>query len=163
MERDEIESTIPRFMASSAISRCVQCVIARPLSCGASHASATIAQICSALNVAGVPGCRGIGQPLRNAGMEVLRPLPPPPLDRGATDTECVRRRPHADTLTRQQDNPRTDRQLLRASRLSFERFQLLTLTIGDEDRGRTKQRHRKNTGTDEQNSILQRSRQKRH
>ena len=55
MEREEIDVTIPRFIASSAISRCVQCVIARPLSGGASQASAMIAQICSVVNVGGVP------------------------------------------------------------------------------------------------------------
>lgn len=52
MERAEIDSTMPRFTASSAIFRCV---IARPLSCGASQASAMIARICSGLKVAGVP------------------------------------------------------------------------------------------------------------
>jgi hypothetical protein len=66
-------------------------------------------------------------------------------LNRGATDAELVRRRPHADTLARQQDNPHTQSQLLWAGRLSLKRLQLLTLAIGDEDRGRTKQGHRKN------------------
>ncbi len=47
---------------------------------------------------------RGIRQPLRDAGVGVLRPPPPPSLDGRSTDTEFVGRRPHADVSTRQQD-----------------------------------------------------------
>ena len=89
-------------------------------------------------------GARRIRQPLSDARVGVLCPPPPPRLDRGATDAELVRRRPHTDILTRQQDNPRALGQLLRAGRLSLERLQLSTLAISDEDRGRTKQGHGK-------------------
>ena len=144
MERAEIDSTMPRFTASSAISHCVHCVLARPLSCGASQASAMIARICSGLKVAGVPE-RGASDNRSATLAGVLRPSSPPPLDGRATDAESIRRRPHADPLTRQQANPRPQGQLLWTGRLSLDRLQLLTLAIGDRDRGRTKQRHRKN------------------
>ena len=48
-------STMPRRMASSATSCCGQWVIGRSLFDGCSQAMAMIAQICSALNVAGAP------------------------------------------------------------------------------------------------------------
>ena len=47
---------MPRLTASSANSWWVQCVTGRSLSAGGSQAMATIAQICSAVKVAGVPG-----------------------------------------------------------------------------------------------------------
>ena len=55
-ESGEIEATTPRLTASRANSSWVQWVIARPLSCGASQATATMAQIRSAVKVGGVPG-----------------------------------------------------------------------------------------------------------
>ena len=51
-----MSATIPRLMASSAISRWVQWVIGRPLSCGGSQARAMIPHTCSGVKVGGVPG-----------------------------------------------------------------------------------------------------------
>jgi len=48
-------STSPRLRTSSATSRCVQWLTARPESAGSSHAPATIWTICSAVKVVGVP------------------------------------------------------------------------------------------------------------
>ena len=48
--------TIPRLIASSAISRGVQCVTGRPEAFGSSHATAIIWAICSASNTPGAPG-----------------------------------------------------------------------------------------------------------
>jgi hypothetical protein len=51
-----MSSTIPRFMASSASSRRLQCVTGLPDSSeGASHARATIWQTCSGVKVGGAP------------------------------------------------------------------------------------------------------------
>jgi hypothetical protein len=82
---------------------------------------------------------RGVRQPVRDARIRVFRPSPPPRLDRGATDTQLVGGRPYPDIPTRQQDNPRTDGQLLRTGRLSLKHLQLPTLAIGDVDWGSTK------------------------
>jgi len=54
-ERCDIRSTMPRFIASSASSCWLQWVTGRSLSAGRSQASATIAQICSAVIRAGAP------------------------------------------------------------------------------------------------------------
>jgi hypothetical protein len=54
-ERWDIRSTMPRFIASSASSCWLQWVTGRSLSEGRSQASATIAQICSAVIRAGAP------------------------------------------------------------------------------------------------------------
>src|SRR5215204_1046971 len=54
-ERCEICGMMPRRINSSAISRWLHWLIGRSLSSGSSHVSATTAQICSAVNVAGAP------------------------------------------------------------------------------------------------------------
>ena len=160
-ERDEMHATPPRLMASSAISCWVQCVIGRPLSCGASQASAMIAHTCSAVKVA---WARGIGQPRRDARTGGLRPPPSPCLDGGTADTEFVRRRPDARTATRQQDDPGTHGKLLRAGLLSDKRLQLLALSIGYGDTGSKKQGHRKK-GPEQlfKSHMLQRTLEKRY
>jgi hypothetical protein len=56
IEWEEISVTMPRAIASSARAAWVQCVMGRPASLGFSQASAMIVQICSGVNVAGVPG-----------------------------------------------------------------------------------------------------------
>jgi hypothetical protein len=49
-------ATMPRLTASRASSLWLQCVTGMPLASGASHANATIAQICSDVKLAGAPG-----------------------------------------------------------------------------------------------------------
>jgi hypothetical protein len=65
-------STIPRLRTSSATSRGVQWLTGRPESAGASHATATIWTICSAVKVAGVPER---GESVKASTITVVRPL----------------------------------------------------------------------------------------
>ena len=55
-ERCEIVATTPRRTAWRASSLWLKCVIGSPLADGGSQASATIAQICSGVMLAGAPG-----------------------------------------------------------------------------------------------------------
>ena len=63
IQRAEISATMPRAIAS-ARAAWVQCVMGKPASLGFSQVGAMIAQICSSVNVAGVP-TRQISQSLQ--------------------------------------------------------------------------------------------------
>lgn len=82
--------TIPRWTASSANSRVVQWLVGRPDASGGSQASAMIWQICSGLNVAGVPER---GSSLRRPTITCSRAWSPPSSSAASSASALPRQR----------------------------------------------------------------------
>jgi hypothetical protein len=97
IERCEIWPTSPRLTAARASSLWLQWVLGHPLADGGSQARATIAQICSAVKVAGAP----------ERGASARRSATPsPPTDRLGLDLDEAGGLAHAPAVPGQQDDP---------------------------------------------------------